>query len=368
MSAPPATLRERTAEPAEAGDISEAGWRLEVGLRNMSTSKMDKRAPMRVEIREFQPQDYERLVEISNRIEPEHRETVEEARFDDEQFDRRGFLHRRYIACDPGTGAVVGVAEYNHRPWEFDPLHFSMWIGVLPERQRGGIGTALYDRLAADFAKLGATAIRAGARENEGAALAFLEHRGFRELHRSWESLLDLTSFDPARSAEHADPPRGIEITTLAEELAKDPERLRAAHDFVNRVVPDAPSIDPPTPSPFESFRENVLGPWGLPEGYFLAKDGDTYVGQSNLSRSGAMPEELYTRFTGVLREHRGRGIAMALKVRALTFAKERGYKRVRTSNSTLNTAMVGINMRLGFVKQPIWIVFGKDLGGGGAP
>ena len=321
-----------------------------------------------VTIRGFRTEDYAAVMDVANLLDPDHPWTVEEQRFDDEQFDRRGFLRRRYVACDSRTGAIVGVAEYNHRPWEFDPHRFSIWIGVLPERQRRGIGTALYERLAADFEALRATAIRAGARENQEASIAFLEHRGFRELHRSWESRLDLTSFDPARFADHANPPEGIEFTTLAREIAEDPERLRAAHDFVNRVVPDAPHIDPPTHPPFESFRENVLGPWGLPEGYFIAKDGDMYVGQSNLSRSDAKPEELHTGFTGVLRGYRGRGIAMALKVRAITFAKERGYKSVRTWNSTLNAAMVGINMRLGFVKQPVSIVFGKDLGGGGTP
>ena len=70
----------------------------------------------------------------------------------------------------------------------------------------------------------------------------------------------------------------------------------------------------------------------------------------------------LYTGFTGVRREYRGRGIAMALKLRAVDYAKSHGYREIRTWNSTLNAPMLGINVRLGFVKQPVWITFGKDL------
>ncbi len=73
----------------------------------------------------------------------------------------------------------------------------------------------------------------------------------------------------------------------------------------------------------------------------------------------------MYTGFTGVLREYRGRGIAWALKLRALTWAKERGYREVRTWNSTRNAPMLGINVALGFAKQPVWITFAKDLAEG---
>lgn len=65
---------------------------------------------------------------------------------------------------------------------------------------------------------------------------------------------------------------------------------------------------------------------------------------------------------TGVIRDYRKRGIATALKVRALTYAKERGAPAVRTWNEVNNDGMLGINFRLGFVRQPAWIEMGKTL------
>jgi len=123
------------------------------------------------------------------------------------------------------------------------------------------------------------------------------------------------------------------------------------------------PRIDPFTRRSFEMYRDRVLNsPGSIPDAVFVAKDGDRYVGLTELFRQGALPTTLNTSLTGVRREHRGRGVAFALKLRALDWAKRHGYREVRTFNSTLNAPMLGINVKLGFVKQPVWITFGKDL------
>jgi len=52
----------------------------------------------------------------------------------------------------------------------------------------------------------------------------------------------------------------------------------------------------------------------------------------------------------------------MALKLRAVAYAKERGFREIRTWNDSINRPMLAINEALGFAKQPAWITFGKDL------
>ena len=66
------------------------------------------------------------------------------------------------------------------------------------------------------------------------------------------------------------------------------------------------------------------------------------------------------TGLTGTRREYRRRGIAVAMKVHALGWAKANGYELTKTWNATTNTGMLAINERLGFVKQPAWIEFTK--------
>ena len=100
-------------------------------------------------------------------------------------------------------------------------------------------------------------------------------------------------------------------------------------------------------------------------DGYFLAKDGGRLVAQSTLTGSEADPDVLYQDLTAVVPEYRRRGIALALKLQTVAFARERGKREIRTWNNTRNQAMLRINEAMGFVKQPVWIVFQKDLGGG---
>ncbi len=316
-----------------------------------------------VAIRDFQSEDYPAIVEIGNLVYPEHPMTVEEERFEDENFDRTKYLWRRLVAVHPDSGKVAGDATFTHIPWAFDPHRFNVWIAVHPMWQRRGIGGLLYDRVLEELRPHEPRQLRTWAQDTMTDTIAFLQQRGFRELHRSWESRLDLRTFDLARFAKYWDLPPGIEVVTLREGLARDPECVRAVYEMDCEIAPDVPRVDPFTPASFDMWREHeVAGPRAMPEAYFLAKDGDRYVGRSNLERNETLHDVLYTGFTAVRREYRGRGIAFALKLRAIDYANRHRYREIRTWNSSLNAPMLGINVTLGFVRQPAWITFGKDL------
>ncbi|HYS71108.1 MAG TPA: GNAT family N-acetyltransferase [Thermoplasmata archaeon] len=330
----------------------------------MSALHSEKFRTSTVAIRDFQPEDYSALVAIDNASFPDYPGTVEELRYEDEHFDTTKYVRRRLVAVEP-SGDVIGYANYAHMPWAFDPRRYDMWIGVDPRRQGQGIGRALYEAVLDEMRARDAAILKTSARESMTDAVGWILRRGFAETSRNWESHLDVRAFEPSRFSEYASPPEGIRIVTLKDELAEDPDRLRGVFEMGNLLGPDVPRTDPYTPPSWEMWRAMVVGsPWSFPEAFFLAKDGERYVGQSDLERSESQPGVLYTGFTGVLRAYRGRGIAQVLKLRALTFAKAHGYAEVRTWNSTLNAPMLGINGKLGFVRQPPWIQFKKDLGG----
>ncbi len=335
------------------------------GFSPMSAVPTETRPRAPVAIREFRPGDYAELTDLYNAIEPDYPSTVEEVRHEDDQWDRTKHVQVRYVATDPGTGSLVAAAEYSHMLWSFDPHRFGAWVGVRPERAGQGIGAVLHDRLMEDFRARNAKSLRAWAREDRADSVRFLERRGFREMEKAWESRLHMPTFEPSRFADRARVPEGIETVTLAEELERDPNAMLRVYELGDAIGPDTPRIDPYTSPGFETWLKHVQGPWFLPEAFFLAKDGYAYDGLSDLGKSEADPDVAYTGFTGVRREYRGRGIAWALKLRALSWAKAHGYREVRTWNSTRNAPMLGINVALGFQKQPVWITFAKDLSEG---
>ena len=319
-------------------------------------------AAMTVDVRPFEPKDYPAVVRIRNAVDSEHPTTVEERRHADEEYRGTRYVRRRYIAIDPSTDEVVGESEYYHLAWAFAPDRYGVWGAVHPDAQGRGLGAFLYDRLERELLDRGARQLRSSVQDSWPTSVAFLRRRGFQERARGWESRLDLRTFDMARFAHRRDPPPGIVVTTLADEMREDPGAVEKLYDLDCLASLDEPHVDAFTPGSLEMYRHHLLDrPGALPGAIFLAKDGDAYVGVSGLGGAEALPDVLYTGFTGVHAEYRQRGIAYALKLRAVEYGIRHGYREIRTWNSSLNAPMLGINVGLGFVKQPAWIIFGKD-------
>jgi len=90
--------------------------------------------------------------------------------------------------------------------------------------------------------------------------------------------------------------------------------------------------------------------------------DGQRYVAESYLHASPAEPGVLRQVITGVRREYRGRGLALALKLETIAFAQCHGYTEIRTGVESNNPGMLAINARLGFMRGPGLILFEKQL------
>ena len=93
-----------------------------------------------------------------------------------------------------------------------------------------------------------------------------------------------------------------------------------------------------------------------------IAKDGSKHIGLSTVWRIDREPRGLVQGNTGVRREYRGRGIAVALKLKVIDFARRNGYEKMKTWNASNNAPMLAVNTKLGFKREVGWITLEKDL------
>lgn len=207
-------------------------------------------------------------------------------------------------------------------------------------------------------------AIQAATRDDRPHSMRFLERRGFVPRLFTNASELDVAAFDSAAYLPLCESlaREGIRLASGAELEAEGRDTWKRELWALHQVLlADVPSVVPLTPVPYEEYERTHLNhPSFRTDGCFLAIDADHFVGMSYVVARSEEPEELETAMTGVLREYRRRGIATALKVKSVVFAREYGAKRITTMNEEHNP-MYALNVRLGFHPLPAWITYVKE-------
>jgi RimJ/RimL family protein N-acetyltransferase len=324
---------------------------------------MSEQRTLYLKRREFEPSDYPRLSEIYNANFPDYQRSVEEWRSRDESVDKSKYYLQRFVFSE--KGAPVGFGDLAHVTDMFNPHKYWMTILVDPKSQGRGIASAIYESLNDTLVQLKAIGCWAGSRENLPRLTAFYKKRGFEEKQRVWESRLEVSKVDNSRFQDYAERVRkqGIVITSLAQERKVDRDALRKLHELVQTIAADIPQPEPFTAISYEQWEAfEIKNPSLLPDGYMIAKDGSKYIGLSTVWRIDREPKGLGQGNTGVRREYRGRGIAIALKLNMIDYAKQNGYTRVKTWNDSINAPMLAVNIKLGFKREVVWLTLEKNL------
>jgi GNAT superfamily N-acetyltransferase len=247
-----------------------------------------------------------------------------------------------YLARVEGepAGSAVGVIQPQR------PDHVFVLAGVLPERRGQGIGSAFYKAISGWTAERGLAELEVAVIEGDAESLAFAQRRGFREVRREPGLVLDLTELEPPP----VEPPDGVEIITWA----KRPDLAYGIYEVALEALPDIPGDEDDVQEPFEDWlAHDMQGSGDLPEATFVALAGDEVVGYAKFSLTAAQPVTAHHDLTGVKRSWRGRGVARALKAAQIHWAKEKGYKELRTRNEQRNEPIRRLNAHFGYRPAP---------------
>lgn len=249
---------------------------------------------------------------------------------------------------DEAVGSGVG------RPSSIAGSLYAM-ARVLPEHRGQGVGTRLYEALSEHAAALRLTALWGRIQEGDAESRRFAEKRGFREVSREFEVVLDVAEADTS-----GDPPPGIELVSLAEQ----PDLEQALYDFDVEVSPDVPSLEEGhEPMTFERWHATYLeGPGAMPAACIVALAEGEVVGYTGLRRRGSVSPAAGNLLTAVRRPWRRRGIATALKREQIARAREAGIEHIYTTNDETNVGMRGVNARLGYRPAPTRILVSGPL------
>jgi len=323
------------------------------------------RTTANVQLRRFREGDDDAIARIHTAVYPDSPSTAEEVRHWVSEMAPEGTVSEWFVAEDRQTGEVTGYAWYFHTVWSFHPHKYRLRAYVHPAWEHRSIGRLLMETVLASLRARGAQRVKAIAREDRPRGIAFLQRYGFAEQVRDFESRLPVAACDLSQFAGSADRPAsaGIELTTLAAELARHPHCLPAVYQLHCALDISAPRDDPEpaTPPPYDRFMAfEIDHPTVLTDAFFLAKHKDFYIGESAMKRSESDSGVLHQQLTGVVPEYRGLGVATALKVKTIEYAQRRGFREIRTFNSSRNAPMLAVNTKLGFVRQPAWVKFLK--------
>ena len=325
-----------------------------------------KRLPPELRVRASGDADIERVVEFQNRWATPSQWTSpavarvmmnlspEPLRLQVIVEDARGAIQ---AVGTTGNGGIFASADGSWR----------VGIRVAPEWRRRGIARSLIERLDGHARANNAMRLVAAVRGDEPEGARFAEAVGFRAFHERIDAYIDVPSFDSSRFEDPNETAAraGVRLASYAElvqergaDLEAFQRELLPAIWTMARDVP-SPTPMPEQPPPFEIARKMFFeGPGQDPPSTIIALRDGRPVGMT----ATAVKENgtAYTNFTGVARAERGKGIALALKLRALRNLRERGIKLFGTTNDEKNAAMRGINQRLGYKPEPPTTMYEK--------
>jgi len=311
-------------------------------------------------IREARTEDYPAIAQLMCDYRPDYPRTADDLRYEDQH--RPAHCQQQFFVAEI-KGDIIGYALYTQHADLYQPGHFHVLVYVHDDFRYKSVGTKLYRAMFNAMATFIPEILHSRVTEDNTDGIIFASKRAYMESSRRIESRLDTATANldslPERLEKLAS--AGIEIRSYAD-LIDDPERDKKLYTIHTTVDADVPMDTPVIPLPYEQWQPNVIEhPQFLPGGTFVAIHEGQYVGISSLFQF--VDDMAYVELTGTLPDYRRRGISSALKLCGIRYAKEQKIPRVGVTNDAVNTGILAINEKLGFIPEPAIINLRLTIG-----
>jgi GNAT superfamily N-acetyltransferase len=226
-----------------------------------------------------------------------------------------------------------------------------VWIAVAENHRRSGLGNALMSSVLRDAEQQGFTEFISQVDDVNTAGLMFCNRFEFHSYRHMVRMKLDWAHWNEAAMERHIYRATaiGIQFMTYAEmgNTIENQHRLYSLNQSLSASIP----IDEPEDFPqFNPYVERRLSGEGFPHtGIILAVANQEWIGMTQISFD---TDHAFVEMTGVLPAYRRQGIAQALKLLSLRFARQNGYMDVQTLNDLGNKPMLVVNEKAGFRKS----------------
>jgi len=256
-----------------------------------------------------------------------------------------GFCRNRIVAIDDNQ-KIIGYASAWRAPWT-EPGVICSTLIVSPENRNKRVGKELLNHLECWGREMKADFLISEVPDHLTDSVSFIEMNGYKKERHVWQSTLDLSTFDEKINGSIVDDVNisGIRFVSLSElEVINVKTPL---YELFKQTVKDNPAMNDDVNSlpSLEDWSNEFLDNSNIA---IIAFSESRMVGMTILIPKA--DGELYNEWTGVDKDFRGKKIALALKLKSIQMAKASSYYKMRTDNDSLNTAMISVNQKLGYI------------------
>ena len=265
----------------------------------------------------------------------------------------------RIVALDK-RGDVIAYCRALRRSSDV-PGVFRINVFVSKEVCRQGVGRYLLN-VAEEFVRQnGGPYAMANVEENSPRCIEFAAKSGYQTVQHLFDSTLDLDGFDisPYLTAQSLLEDDGYSFPDF-ETLGTTDENWRKLWELDTITDRDTPGSEYWSLGTADQYRAEHSSMGFSAKGVHFAIFNGLFVGV-NIVKTSPTDGTFQTNYSGVLREHRGKGIGQVLKALGIQHAIACGAQRIITTNDERNAPMLAINKKFGFVQQPGFYVVRKE-------